>query len=61
MLRGYQMKHEKYATSNEQLIIEMTATNNIVTKNTIENILLGRSERGDHEAMKLLYKYLKGF
>lgn len=55
------MKHEKYATSNEQLIIEMTATNNIVTKNTIENILLGRSERGDHEAMDLLYKYLKGW
>lgn len=55
------MKHEKCATSNGQLIIEMTATNNIVTKNTIENILLGRSERGDHEAMKLLYKYLKGW
>ena len=45
------MKHEKYATSNEQLI----------TENTIENILLGRSERGDHEAMELLYKYLKGW
>lgn len=55
------MKHEIYATSNEQLIIEMKATNNVVTKNTIENVLLGRSERGDHEAMKLLYKYLKGF
>lgn len=55
------MKHEKYATSNEQLIIEMQGTNNVVTKNTIENILLGRSERGGHEAMELLYKYLKGW
>ena len=55
------MKHEKYATSNEQLIIDIQVTSNIVTKNTIENILLGRSERGDHEAMVLLYKHLKGF
>lgn len=54
-------KLTQYATSNEQLIIEMQQTNNIVTKNSIENILLGRSERGDHNACKLLYKYLKGW
>ena len=54
-------KITQYATSNEQLITEMQQTNNMITKNSIENILLGRSERGDHDAFKLLYKYLKGW
>lgn len=54
-------KITQYATSNEQLITEMQQTNNMITKNSIENILLGRSERGDHDVFKLLYKYLKGW
>ena len=43
--------------SKQEVIIKFE----LKDKNTIENILLGRSERGDHEAMKLLYKHLKGF
>ena len=48
-------------TTNMQLIEELKLTKNIITKNSIENILLGRCNRGDMEAGVLLTQWLKGW
>ena len=54
-------KLNKYATSNEDILQELKKTTNVVTKNSLEMILLGRCNRGDEEAGLLLYRYLKGW
>lgn len=48
-------------TSNLELLNQLNTTKNVVTKNSLENILLNRSYRGDIEAGSILYKWLKGW
>lgn len=48
-------------TSNLELLNQLKETKNVVTKNSLENILLNRSNRGDTEAGNILYKWLKGW
>ena len=51
----------KYAESNQSILESIKNTTNVVTKNSLEMILLGRSNRGDEEAGIILYRYLKGW
>jgi len=51
----------KYATSNERLLEELQRCSNVVTKNTLEKILLGRCNRGDEQAGIILFNWLKGW
>lgn len=51
----------KYAESNQAILESIKNTTNVVTKNSLEMILLGRSNRGDEEAGLILYRYLKGW
>lgn len=46
-------------TSNTKLIEELKQAKSVVTRNSIEHILLGRNNRGDKEAGELLYQWLK--
>lgn len=51
----------KYAESNQSILESIKNTTNVVTKNSLEMILLGRCNRGDEEAGLILYRYLKGW
>lgn len=51
----------KYAESNQSILESIKNTTNVVTKNSLEMILLGRSNRGDEGAGLILYRYLKGW
>ena len=48
-------------TSNKEILNQLKNTTNVVTKNSLENILLNRSNRGDIEAGRILYDWLKGW
>lgn len=48
-------------TTNKQLAKEYVETSNVVTRNSLEMILLNRCSRGDIEAGWILHNILKGW
>lgn len=48
-------------TSNKEILSQLKNTTNVVTKNSLESILLNRSNRGDIEAGVILFQWLKGW
>ena len=48
-------------TKNEEIISQLKNTDNVVTRNSLENILLNRATRGDSEAATMMFQWLKGW
>lgn len=48
-------------TNNTDILKEWKSTANVVTRNSLENILLNRCNRGDLEAGRILVNILKGW